>query len=76
MQNDPSKPNKIFLISKFIKKYIEDKNIINKKIFAVGVCLLKKEIANIMGKKNQYILDFVFKAKIKNNRPIIESIVA
>ena len=40
----------------------------------VGVCLVKKEIAKIIGKKNQYIFKLVFKAKININKEIIESI--
>ena len=42
-----------------------DKKIIIIKIFPVGVCLVKKETAKTIGKKNQYFFEFVFKAKIK-----------
>ena len=45
-------------------------------MFPVGVCLVKKETANTIGKKNQYIFKLVFKAKININKEIIESIDA
>ena len=50
---EPKKPNKIFLGSKFIAKYKNDKKDIIKKIFPVGVCFVKKEITKTIGKKNQ-----------------------
>ena len=53
-----------------------EKKIIIKKILPVGVCLDKKDITKIIGKKNQQVLEFVFIAKIKNNKEIIESIEA
>ena len=53
-----------------------DKKIIIKKILPAGVCLDKKDITKIIGKKNQQVLEFVFIAKIKNNKEIIESIEA
>ena len=72
----PANVSSIFFKSKFIIKYKHDKIITNKEIFPVGVCLLKKEIAKIIGRKNQYILEFVFMAKIKNSKEIIESMEA
>ena len=53
-----------------------EKNEISKKIFPVGVCFVKNEIAKIIGKKNQYDFKLVFKAKINIYREIIESIEA
>jgi len=73
---EPKKPNKIFLTLKFKAKYKNDKKNIIKKMFPVGVCFVKKEIAKTIGKKNQYILEFVFKANIKISKEIIESIEA
>tara|TARA_B100001013_G_scaffold337526_1_gene257728 strand:- start:79 stop:222 length:144 start_codon:yes stop_codon:yes gene_type:complete len=46
-------PEKIFLISKFIIKYILDRTTITKKILPVGLCLVKKDINKIIGMKNQ-----------------------
>ena len=74
--NDPKMPEKIFLISKFIIKYILDRTTITKKILPVGLCLVKKDINKIIGMKNQQPLEFVFIAKIKNNKEIIDSIEA
>ena len=60
---EPKNPNKIFLRSKFIAKYKNDKKDIIKKIFPVGVCLVKKDKNNVIGIKNQYIFELVFIAK-------------
>ena len=51
--NDPKIAEKIFLISKFIIKYILDRMTITKKILPVGLCLVKKDIPKTTGKKNQ-----------------------
>ena len=50
---EPKSPSSIFFKSKFKIKYIKDKKDIIIKIFPVGVCFVKKEIAKIIGKKNQ-----------------------
>ena len=53
-----------------------DKKIIIKKKCPVGVCFVKNDISKITGKKNQKIFKFVFKASIKQNTEITESIEA
>ena len=61
----PRIPKSIFLKSKLRKKYIKDKNDIRIIKCPEGACFVRKAKPRIIGIKNQYFFESVFKAKTK-----------
>ena len=62
----------IFLTSKLKIKWIKDRKEITKKIYPVGVCFVKNDIPNTIGRTNHHNLELVCSAKIKQKTAITD----
>ncbi len=72
INNDPQIPKKIFLILKLKTKWTSERNEIIKKVYPDGVCLVKNETPNIIGRMNHHSLELVFNANIKHKIAIAD----